>query len=312
MDRHEYNVERQSEEEDVLEADRFLAGFFAGLAAAKTYANTTANTSVPDAGALALDDPNTRWPFQDGLAPTPPSNISAPWSHPLSQINGTSSSQAQNISLDHEPHRFYAVQLDAITTSAVDKHLFDFNSTVTAYPPPLNDYRWSHISDGAANSLESQSSFVLEGDVPRNWLSSSDIAASQHNASTLSEPRLLPAELSETLDTPPRSTTDPDPALNNPNWHEFSTTDALIQIGNTFGASTRSPREATPNRQAPEWSLPHVARRLKHTKSSPHSVSAVAMRDETRRAGCHSDGIPSLWFTKVQAQRAIEGLYCHD
>jgi hypothetical protein len=165
---------------------------------------------------------------------------------------------------------------------AVDKHLFGFtSSTSTAYPFPWDDNQWFHVPGGAAKSLESLASFVLEGDIPVNWFLSSDPAASQniepalHNDPTLgnrghshlSPPRLSTHHLLGLLWTENSLCTSP-----------IRTTFRRLKQDHSSRSKThpmRLPgphREANPNRQALKPALSSVARRSKRPKLSVHSV----------------------------------------
>ena len=344
LHQHQHRHQHQHLDDDnVGEIDPFLAGYLAGLAAANANVNATRN--IPDAEA---------WPFQDGFTPlptflTPPSNASAPWSHPLSQStlsshtlsHGTSSphtvshgtASSQGFSPDHELLESPPIQHDVSPSiSAVDKDPFDFNaSTSTAYPPPLENYGWVYTSDGAANGLATQSSVIIEGDVPMNWLQSSGLpASSQYDEPGLNEPQPSAFGQSDGYNAPP-----PESAMNRnhqdqpwaaTNTHVLPTTaaSAVIQVETPFDASTSAPRETNLNSQAPNTSLPPVTQRSQNPKSSVLPVcilldhllkvlltqtSVIDGCDEASPAGCHT-GISSLWHKKVQVTRAIENPYC--
>ncbi|KAJ8061980.1 hypothetical protein OCU04_009763 [Sclerotinia nivalis] len=284
---YECCIEQQLEEEDILKANLYYAGYFDGFAVAEA---KTANTITNVPG----------------------------WSDSISQVTSISPSQVQNISPAHEPHGLSAVQLDNVNSSAINEHLFDLNpSRATAYLPPLNNYSWLSTSDGATSFPDSQSCLALENDGSHQLFSS--YQAVSQNKSNVIEQQQFPITLSQTSNAPPpRSITDKYQVPKTLNRHEFSNeAGALIRIENTFDARTCAPLEATLNRQALQTPSPHVARRLKRPKSSAYPIyisldysfndllirtTVIGERDKTSSAWCHLDSIPNLQLTEVQAQ----------
>ena len=157
--------------------------------------------------------------------------------------------------------------------------------------------------------------------MPSDWLFVSGPAVLPQNELIFTEPWPFSAAPDGShINLAPRTTTDGEQDLNEPNAHGFSSTteaDALIQIENTSDASTATSRKATRNRQPRDAPLSFVTRRFKHPKTfacfvcisldypvklRSHGDSVITGCDEILRAGCLLDSVPNLWFAKVEVQ----------
>src|SRR3954465_9128621 len=66
-------------------------------------------------------------------------------------------------------------QQNAIPRFTVDGDSLSINDSATeTHPYQTYEQIWAHATHGQANALDNQSSFVLDGDVPADWLLSSD------------------------------------------------------------------------------------------------------------------------------------------
>jgi len=274
-------LRQQLGREGAVEVDPYLAGFLARLAAAN--ANKNDNSIVPDASLwLASDQP---WQFEDVPTPPPFPPSSPPLSHILSSNTGThSSALSRCLSLDNEPHESPTILPDVIpciSSSDVDKHLWDFDSYVlTAYPPTLDNHGGFPASDGSVSSSTVQPSLAFEGDGAFNWPPFPSLAPSQHDRSALSESCSFAFRLSENHNAPaPGSATNRDQPINIANTpiSLIAEASALIQVETPLDASIHNPRNANSNGEAPNASLQCVARRSRHPKPSVYPVCTFSL-----------------------------------